>query len=78
MGAKTLNEIRIKRFLRARQNPKPADAIRFFQSYNHGNERDYLKRGKQSPDEDSGTLGGPGAGGIAFPSKIKSIIIYRF
>lgn len=55
MEAKTLNEIRIKRFRVLVKNPGPADAIRFIQSYTHGC-GDYTRERKQWPGEDFDTV----------------------
>jgi hypothetical protein len=51
MEAKTLNEIRIQGFEVLVKNLGPADAIRFIQSYSHGN-GDYTKERKAWLEKD--------------------------
>jgi len=55
MEVKTLHEIRIKGFRVLVNNPGPADAIRFIQSYTHGS-GDYTKERKQLPEKDFDTV----------------------
>jgi hypothetical protein len=55
MEAKTLNEIRIQGFRVLVKNLRPADAIRFIQSYTHGS-GDYTRERKQWLEKDFDTV----------------------